>query len=521
VQKEVQVLTQKKVHFNSFFDFGRNAYSTLEIELETSFQENIEILVGEVAENGRIKHPTNYCTYIQNILQTSIGHQVIKFKIPEYIPAYACNPFMRCPEGPDGEIAPFRYVEVNRHYGDVTVRRTAWYPDWDDDAADFTCSDPDLKQVWDFCKYSIKAESVFDKYVDGERERMPYEGDAVINQLGHFCNDAHFQIAKNTIDHFFAMGEFTWPTEWRLLTPRLVRDYYFYSGDAESVKRWIPLLEEKLLLEYRNSDGLLDQSVYRKRYTANELRDIVDHPVEEQDHYEMGNVNFVPNSYLYDALKAMFDITGDNKYLEIASEFKASVRKHLMHNGLFVDSIGSTHTAQHTAMFALLYGFCDSQEEIDRHRAIVLSKDMACSVYGAQFLLEACFAGNMSDHGIKLMTSKGQRSWFNMINSGATTAMESWGDEFKDNQDWTHAWGAAPANIVTRCLCGIRPLAAGFKRFAVDPRPGSLSSFYVRQPTIHGAIELDWQPDCVTLTVPENTEAVYQDRILPPGKHTL
>ena len=132
--------------------------------------------------------------------------------------------------------------------------------------------------MWDFCKYSIQAESLFDCYIDGERERTPYEGDTVINQLGLFCCDVNFRTAKNTLEHFFRYGRYTWPTEWRLLTPVLVRDYRLYSGDSESVGRWLPMLDEKLLLDRRDANNLLNQKVYRSAFPDDRLADIVDYP---------------------------------------------------------------------------------------------------------------------------------------------------------------------------------------------------------------------------------------------------
>ena len=203
------VQTQKKdAYQHCFFDFGCNAYSTLKIELDCPFPENIEIIVSESAIGDQAEHTIDYRTFIQRIIQTGVGHQVIDFNIPQYIPAYGCNPYCSCPPGADTEVAPFRYVEINRHYGEITVHRTAYYVDgWEDDESDFSCSDEALQKVWDFCKYSIKAESIFDKYVDGERERMPYEADMMINQLGHFCNSCgNFDTARNTIDYFFDGG---------------------------------------------------------------------------------------------------------------------------------------------------------------------------------------------------------------------------------------------------------------------------------------------------------------------------
>ena len=172
-------------------------------------------------------------------------------------------------------------------------------------------------------------------------------------------------------------------------------------------------------------------------------------------------------------------------------------------------------------MIALLFDLCDTPQEIAAHKALVLAKNMDCSVYGSQLLIEACYKHNMADHALKLFTSDAQRSWLNMLREGATTAAESWSLALKGNIDWTHAWGAAPANLVTRELAGIKPIEPGFKKFSVDPQPASLKYFTVKQPTIHGTIELNWLENAKTLTVPQGTEAVYNNKVYTAGTHTL
>lgn len=525
MQKVIQTLVDDGNEHHRFFDFGANAYGTLVVEMDCDFPENIEIVVGEALspEGDRVAHPIDNRTFIQQILQTGTGHQVIQFKIGDYIPAYGCNPYCSCPPGADTEIAPFRYVEVNRHYGKITLHRTAWFVDgWSDDESAFACSDERLKKVWDFCKYSIKAESVFDKYVDGERERMPYEADMLINQLGHYCcSCGNFLTARNTIDYFFEYARFTWPTEWRLQTPRLIYDYLMYSNDTASLKRWLPMLESKLLLEYRNEEGLLDQKVYKSKFPKDNLRDIIDHPASELDDYEKGDINLVPNAFLYDALRIMYKLTQEKRYLEIAAQVKQAIRTHLMKEGLFTDSAGSSHTGLHSAAIALLFDLCDTPQEIAAHKEIIAGRGMACSVYFSQLLLEACYKHGMAEHALKLLTDDSLRSWLNMLREGATTAAESWSLSLKENIDWTHAWGAAPANLVTRELAGIKPVEPGFKRFTVEPQPGSLEFFKVRQPTIHGPIELERQKDQLTLTLPQGTEALYKGKVYAPGTHQL
>ena len=75
---------------------------------------------------------------------------------------------------------------------------------------------------------------------------------------------------------------------------------------------------------------------------------------------------------------------------------------------------------------------------------------MVCSPYFAQYYLEALCKYGRKDVAKRLMTSRGERSWLGMIDQGATMTMEAWSLKAKPNQDWNHAWGAAPLNIIAR-----------------------------------------------------------------------
>ena len=60
-----------------------------------------------------------------------------------------------------------------------------------------------LNQVWDLCKYSIKATTFNGLYVDGDRERIPYEADAYLNQLSHYTTDREYAIGKTNHRVFY------------------------------------------------------------------------------------------------------------------------------------------------------------------------------------------------------------------------------------------------------------------------------------------------------------------------------
>ena len=486
---------------DKFFDFGVDAFGQLELVITSTGGKKIEVAIGEVAENGKINPtPGGYRCYKKATIDALSGTWVYKFNIPEHVPPYHLLPKCHSPKQANGEIAPFRYVEVKGAEGRVKARRIAYYQDFPG-IGDFYSSDEFLNQIWNFCKYSIKATTVFGKYIDGERERLPYEGDTYINQLGHFVCGTDFSIAKATIDHELEYP--TWPTEWQLLMPIIVRDYLYYSGDEESVAKWLPALKKSVLLSLAKKDSLIAGN--------DKIRDIVDWPMTERDNYEFGEVNFVPNAYHYASLLALAELSKDDSYLAKAQAVKADLRKYMLKDGLFVDSPDSNHTSLHTAVFALIFNIAEG-DEIEALKNIITSKGMACSVYVAQFLLESCFMHNLDDYALSLITSKDLRSWGNMLAKGATISMEAWDDTFKPNQDWNHAWGAAPANIIPRFVAGIRPLEKGFKKFIVDPHPGNLEFFNCIHPVADGVIEINYRASWAKVKFPPGYIAVYNGK---------
>lgn len=494
-------------------DFGKDAFARLEVELTGNGGETAVLAIGEVLRSGRLdSEPGGFRCYKKMPLSLKAGKNHFFFDIPEHVSPYpASDPFKcRHPAESGGEIAPFRYAQIDGYRGKCTMTRHAFFGRFDDRDTDFACSDARLNRIWELCKYTMKATSVFGKFVDGERERLPYEGDAYINQLGYLSCTCDGRIAHDTLDHLMEWS--TWPTEWRLITPVLVRDYFLYSSDRRSVDRWKEPLERKLLPELTDGDGLI---------RGNEkIRDIVDWPPSERDGYEFGEVNCVPNCYYYGALLAMHELYGGGEYLRKAAAVRESIRGRMLKNGLFVDNPESRHTSLHSAVFALRFGLAE-KEEIPALIEVIKSRGMACSVYVAQFLLETCYMNREAEYALSLMTADTLRSWQNMLDKGSTITMEAWDDSVKPNQDWNHAWGAAPAAVIPRHLCGIRPLEPGFRRFVADPQTASLRSGHFRQKTACGVIALEWSGEKKVLTVPDGAEAVFRKRILPAGTHVL
>ena len=65
---------------------------------------------------------------------------------------------------------------------------------------------------------------------------------------------------------------------------------------------------------------------------------------------------------------------------------------------------------------------------------------------------------------LSLITAPTDRSWRHMVESGATITWEAWDHKYKPNQDWNHAWGAAPANLLPRYLLGAASATPGWAK---------------------------------------------------------
>ena len=469
-------------------DFGKDAYCHLILTLKSEQEGRLEVLAGEVLRpDGRInENPGGSRICCRETLNVKPGTADYLMKFPPHK-----NPYGGLSRPQTPEIAPIRYVEIRNPGGIEVVKtvRMAHFPEFDDNASEFKCDDPELVKVWDFCKYSVKACVPFGLYIDGNRERMPYEADSYITALSHFAVDANYAACRASIE--WSLDHPTWPAEWRLLMPELVKVYLLYSGDLETVCGWYDRLKPFLLSASLDEQGLLNS----KRYPDG-VRDIVDWPEKERDGYEMKDVNFVPNAFRHLALLDMAYLAEQAGHVAEAAKCRAeagalNARLHeVMFDGiLFVDSPGSKHHSVHAQMAAVCTGVI-REEEKAAVAEFLKGKGMACSVYGAQYLLDASFELGLGEHAVELMTSDSLRSWRNMLRAGATVTMEAWDNSVKPNQDWNHSWATAPANIVARRLFGIRPLARGFTRFCVEPDLGVLKNGFYRQPTPLGPIEV-------------------------------
>jgi len=538
-------LTVRKVEPGIYLaDFGRAAYAQLEIELESSCGgEEVKLTIAEAYDKllGQIDLlPSRSCTLMHHTITLLPGRHLYRF----YIPPEKDEKPIKSPV--DTEIAPFRYLEIYGYHGKLQsseIIRTAYFTPCDGTESEFESSNNMLNQIWELCKYTMKATGCFGIFIDGNRERVPYEGDAYINQLGHFCCIGDGEIAARTIDYFRENGQ--WPFEYALLIPQLAWDYHMYNDDSAKLAEWYPMIQDRVLLALIAPSGLLEAPFIKEKFSLEQLmkitgttrhlashfREMVDWPPCERDDYDFRDCTFVSNAYFCNSLKKaalIADVLGKKSdaasYREHAEKVRNTLRKTTFNSetGLFADGIGAKHTAIMTAIMAIVFGIAE-KAEISKHADFIVSRGMRCSVYGAQFLLEALYRCGRDNDALRLMaTDCGIRSWSNMIRQGTTITLESWDRYFQPSQDWNHAWGAAPANIIPRNLFGIVPLEPGFKKFSLNIQPGNLKHGYLKHPTKYGDIIVSFKTGkkgiSVDLEVPRGTECLIGGTRTTRGK---
>lgn len=548
----------------SVYDFGKDAFAQLTLRVRTAHDgDSITVRLGEAMREGRVdskpQGSVRYAFYVIPLRRGTHDYP-LRLRPDRRNTAPGANesgvdPILMPPS--IGEVFPFRYVEVEGRGQVRAVWRQAVHVPFDEQEAQFHCSDTVLNQVWELCKYSIRATSFAGIYVDGDRERIPYEADALVNQLSHYTTDREYTTARRSIAHLIEHP--TWPTEWILITPRMAWLDYLYTADRRMLERYYtdlaaktlaPLRDERGLISTRT--GLVSDSLKRSvHFRGRTLRDIVDWPQSgaagiekesagEADGHEMCEVNTVVNAYHYDALHMMSLVAGalgreadSIRFSRMAAQTARSIDSLLWDSqrGAYTDGLGSQHCSQHSSMFPLAFGMVP-QDRVQRVAAYVQSRGMACSVYGAQFLLDALYLAGRDEAALRLMAGKGRRSWYNMLRMGSTITTEAWDNVYKSNLDWNHAWGAAAANVIARRLMGIRPLKPGFEEIAICPQPGGLPHARIVQPSPRGSIGVEWRTRRdgklnLSVTVPANSTArltlphTGQVVTLPPGHHRI
>ncbi len=522
---ELPIAQSREKNGTYYFDFGKDGFAQLMLQFNSDQTDSVFIEAAEAMDggNGFLKNNGNI-RYIKLGLLIQKGLHEYQLQWPVNEKRNSRNP-IQMPQY-IGEVFPFRYLAIRGYKGNLdkgmVKRKLVYYP-FDDQASLFHSSDTVLNKVWDLCKYSIKATSFSGYYVDGDRERVPYEADALINQLSHYAVDAEYSIARRSMAYL--IDHPTWPTEWSLQNVLMAWNDYLYTGDLGYLKKYYPELQLKMLMPLEESNGLISTLTGKqtKEFLATihitkafdgkqDLKDIVDWPrgggfIGKEKQYEgeidgfvFCKLNAVVNAFYYRNLVLMSRLAkvmgkdADAVFYEQKSKEAFNAFQQVFvdaKTGLVKDGDTTNHTSLHANMFALAFNLVSPSNKTAVVN-FIKTRQMACSVYGAQFLLDGLFDAGEADYALELLTSTKERSWYNMIRTGSTITMEAWDKLYKPNLDLNHAWGAAPANLIVRKLMGVEPIEAGASVVHIKPQLGHLQFAKLTTSLIRGKISIDY-----------------------------
>jgi len=151
---------------------------------------------------------------------------------------------------------------------------------------------------------------------------------------------------------------------------------------------------------------------------------------------------------------------------------------------------------------------------------------LATGFLGTPYLLHVLSSNGQIDLAYTLLKQETVPSWLYSVKNGATTIWERW-DAIKPDGEFDfyslnhYAYGAV-GDWLYRSVAGIQPMAPGYKRIKIEPRPGggltwAKASYQCR----YGKIASEWRISgdhlIIDVEIPPNTEAM----VVVPGKEGI
>ena len=537
----VSVATNAAGH--AVFDFGRHFFGWVEIDAQEPGE--YDFIWGELLDANGSVQTNRFYTKRRGAIRCARTKGEFSRTGWSRIPCRKGNgsSFNAGRVGDFGCIMPFRWLEVVKspfalkasHARQVPV----YYP-YDMAESSFKCDDDALNRIYGFCKHSIRATTFMGVFVDGDRERLPYEADSFITQLSTYAVTSDDTLVRRTIEHLSANT--TWPTEWKQFFIRMVYEDWMHSGRTDLVRRYWTLMKDlKSWRGMRRADGLVVSPGEKRKPSPDGGRfycDIADWAKCYRDGFVFTPVNVIVNALHYRNLRELGEMAlaiGENGDAETfaaeAVRTKEAFRRVFYDPALgrCRDGEGTDHaTVQGNAM-ALACGVL-AEDCAGRAAGYVAGKGFSCSTYMAQFVLEALFSAGRDDDAFRLMTGAGGRGWLAMMEKGATITTEFWDitlDEPGRIPDMNHAWSTAPLNMIGRFVLGVTPLKPGFETVSIRPHPGPLRRLSGSVPTPRGSVRVElslegemWR---AVIETPCAAEFVFMGgtTVLRPGKSEL
>lgn len=371
----------------------------------------------------------------------------------------------------------FRYVEL---WFDKEVQikeiwaRVRHYPMSEN--CTFTCEKKELQEIFSICKNAVKY-GTQEGYLDcPTREKGQYLGDSIVTAHAQVWLTGSTEMLRKCIAQFaetsmvckglmaVAPGALMQEiADFSLLWSQLLLLDYQFTGDKVFLRQYYPAAKAVIeyFRQYEGADGML--------YQVADKWNLVDWPENLRDAYDFtlsrpvvasGSHNVI-NALYVGALKTLSEI---EELLELPQSYAWEVyRESFMQifydkkSGLFVDAKGSTHSALHSNIYPLYFGFLEKRQ-LPAVVELIEKKGLSCGVFVSYFLLRGLAKADRHDVMYRLLVNESGQGWINMLREGATTCFEAWGKDQKWNTSLCHPWASAPIPLIIEELAGFHPV---------------------------------------------------------------
>lgn len=387
----------------------------------------------------------------------------------------------------------------------------------------FRSNDEFFNTLWQKAKRTLYV-TMRDTYMDcPDRERSQWWGD-VVNESGEafFALDLKGQLltkkgilelmawqrADNTIYSPIPSGN--WEKE---LPGQMLAsvgyfgfwNYYLNTGDMETLKKVYPGVKKYLNVWKLDQNGILIDRITENTKTTWYWGD--------------WGVNvdkkLLINAWYFLALKGyhlMASALGDQNEVSWSQEamvdFKEAFNQFFWDGHSYKSPNNMAEADDRAQALAVVSGLA----EVDQYDAlykVFLSQEFS-SPYMEKYVCEALFQMGQEEYALKRLK---KRFKFMVESKEHTTLFEGWGagkDGFGGGST-NHAWSGGGLTILSQYVCGLYPIAPGWKKFRVKPNLAGLSYAKTGNITMAGKVAIALKKISkgmeIKLTVPDQSEA--------------
>lgn len=359
----------------------------------------------------------------------------------------------------------------------------------------FQSSDSLLNRLWQKSLRTLYV-TMRDSYMDcPERERAQWAGDAV-NESGEtyyalstsshaltkkwLCELADWQKEDGSIFAPVPAGN------WDLELPGQILasigyygawNYYLHTGDKETLRYVYPAYKRYLDMWKENNDNVV--AIRKVGWLWGDWGDNCD-------------MFLLVNAWYYLALKGMClsanvlgytnDAAGMNRRMEL---FKQAFNRTYWNGQAYRSLDYKGKTDDRVQALAVVSGLADS----DKYEAIlnIFRSEQHASPYMEKYVFEAMMMMGYVDEALnrhkKRMAPMVKNTYF-------STLFEHWniGTDGYGSGSVNHAWSGGGLTVLSGYLCGIAPLAPGYEKISILPRPGDIHQAKANVYSVKGEI---------------------------------